>query len=188
MIRFWQREHPRPTKGPDVSATALQVVVTGVSGSGKTTVARLLAEAVGARLAEADEFHSRANIDKMRAGHPLDDQDRAPWLADIASWLGARARAGETAVITCSALKRAYRDVLRTAGPGVRFVHLAGPQQVVADRLGGRSGHFMPPELLDSQYADLEPLGEDEVGTTLDLTLDATTLTAQACAALGLRP
>lgn len=170
-----------------MGTTALQVVVMGVSGSGKTTVAQLLAERVDARFAEADQFHPQANIDKMSAGHPLDDEDRAPWLADIAAWLGARAATGEAAVVTCSALKRAYRDVLRTAGPGVRFVHLAGPQQVIADRLQGRSGHFMPPTLLDSQYADLEPLGEDEAGVTLDVTLDPETLAGQAAAALGIR-
>lgn len=171
-----------------MNATALQVVVTGVSGSGKSTVARLLADRVGARFAEGDEFHPQSNIDKMSAGHPLDDADRGPWLRDVAAWLLARATAGETAVVTCSALKRAYRDVLRTAGPGVRFVHLAGPQQVVADRLRGRSGHFMPPALLDSQYADLEPLGADEPGVTLDVGLDAETLAAQAATALDLRP
>jgi gluconokinase len=124
----------------------------------------------------------------MRAGHTLDDDDRAPWLADVAAWLRARADAGDAAVVTCSALKRAYRDVLRTAGPGVRFVHLAGPQPVIADRLRSRSGHFMPPELLDSQYADLEPLDADEAGVTLDVTLDAATLVDRATAALDLRP
>lgn len=167
-------------------ATALQIVVMGVSGSGKTTVARLLAEQVGAPFAEADEFHPQANIDKMSAGHPLDDDDRAPWLADIAAWLHERATTGEAAVITCSALKRAYRDVLRVAGPGVRFVHLAGPQNLIAERVHTRSGHFMPPELLDSQYADLEALGDDEAGVTLDVSLPAATLASQAARALGL--
>lgn len=169
-----------------MSATALQIVVMGVSGSGKTTVAELLAERAGALFAEADEFHPPANIDKMSAGQPLDDADRAPWLADIAAWLRERANAGERAVVTCSALKRAYRDVLRVAGPGVRFVHLAGPQNLVAERVHTRRGHFMPPELLDSQYADLEPLGDDEAGVTLDVSLPAETLAGQAAAALGL--
>ena len=145
-----------------------------------------MTERGGALFAEADEFHPQANIDKMSAGHPLDDADRAPWLADIAAWLCARANAGETAVVTCSALKRAYRDVLRVAGPGVRFVHLAGPHDLIAERVHIRSGHFMPPELLDSQHADLEALGDDEAGVTLDVSLPAGTPAGQAAAALGL--
>lgn len=169
-----------------MGATALQIVVMGVSGSGKTTVAQLLAERVGALFAEADEFHPQANIDKMSAGHPLDDADRAPWLADIAAWLNERTNAGELAVVACSCLKRAYRDVLRVTGPGVRFVHLAGPQNLVAERVHTRTGHFMPPELLDSQYADLEPLGDDEAGVTLDVSIPVGTLAGQAAAALGL--
>lgn len=170
-----------------MSASALQIVVMGVSGSGKTTVAQLLAERVGALFAEADEFHPQNNIDKMSAGHPLDDADRAPWLADITAWLSARATAGEMAVVTCSGLKRAYRDELREAGPGVRFVHLAGPQDLMAERVHTRPGHFMPPELLDSQYADLEELDDDEAGVTLDASLPPGTLAGQAAAALALR-
>lgn len=163
----------------------LQLVVMGVSGSGKTTVALDLAEATGFRFAEADEFHSRHNIDKMSSGLALDDDDRAPWLADIAAWLAERAAAGESVVVTCSALKRRYRDVLRTGGPGVRFVHLAGEQEVIATRMRRRSGHFMPPELLDSQYAALEALGEDEEGVTLDVTLEPAEIVGRAAAALG---
>src|SRR5205823_6649824 len=105
------------------------------------------------------------------------DTVRAPWLAAIASWLSQRAARGECAVVSCSALRRAYRDVLRGAGQGVRMVHLAGPRELVAQRLAGRHGHFMPPELLASQYATLEPLAPDEPGITLDLTLHPTQLT-----------
>jgi gluconokinase len=145
------------------------LVVMGVSGSGKSTVAALLASRTGCALAEGDDFHPSLSIARMAAGLPLDDTLRAPWLASIASWLAERATRGECAVVSCSALTRAYRDVLRGAGPDVRMVHLAGPQELVAQRLATRRGHFMPPELLDSQYAALEPLGADEPGITVDL-------------------
>ena len=105
----------------------------------------------------------------MAAGCPLDDTTRAPWLAAIAAWLAERAAGGECAVVSCSALTRAYRDVLRGAGSDVRMVHLAGPYELVAQRLAARRGHFMPPPLLASQYAVLEPLAPDEPGITLNL-------------------
>lgn len=168
------------------------VVVMGVSGSGKTTVAERLADRLGVTAAEADEFHPPANIEKMSAGHPLDDEDRAPWLASIARWLAEQRAAGRPAVITCSALKRRYRDTLRGAGDQVRFLHLAGPQDVVAERMSGRRGHFMPAELLDSQYADLEPLGADEAGLTVDVTRSVDDIVDRAVTALapgsGIKP
>lgn len=145
------------------------LVVMGVSGSGKSTVAALLASRTGCALADADDFHPASSIARMAAGHPLDDARRAPWLASIARWLAERAALGECAVVSCSALTRAYRDVLRGAGPDVRIVHLAGPPELVAQRLAARRGHFMPLELLDSQYAVLEPLAADEPGITVDL-------------------
>ncbi|MDQ4009321.1 MAG: gluconokinase [Actinomycetota bacterium] len=148
----------------------MQFVVMGVSGSGKSTVASLLASRTGCALAEGDDFHSSSSIARMAAGRPLDDSLRVPWLAAIASWLAERAAHGECAVVSCSALTRAYRNVLRGAGPDVRMVHLAGPRELVAQRLAARRGHFMPPELLDSQYAALEPLQADEPGITVDLT------------------
>ncbi len=148
----------------------MQFVVMGVSGSGKSTVAALIAGRTGCALADGDDFHSASNITRMAAGRPLDDTLRAPWLTAIASWLAERAARGECAVVSCSALTRAYRDVLRAAGPGVRMVHLAGPYELVEQRLAARRGHFMPPELLASQYALLEPLGADEPGLTVDLT------------------
>ncbi|UJW33177.1 gluconokinase [Saccharothrix sp. AJ9571] len=143
------------------------VVVMGVSGSGKTTVGTALAEALGVAYAEADSFHPEANIEKMTAGTPLDDEDRGPWLEAIAGWIREHGETG--GVVTSSALKRRYRDVLRGGGD-VWFVHLNGPREVIAQRLAGRSGHFMPPSLLDSQFADLEPLGADERGQVLDIT------------------
>ncbi len=151
------------------SPQAAQVVVMGVSGSGKSTVAAMLADRMGCEMAEADRFHSPANIAKMESGTPLDDGDRRPWLDAIAAWIALRAQRDAPAVVTCSALKRSYRDVLRSAGPGVCFLHLAGARELVAGRIGGRSGHFMPPQLLASQYADLEALAADEPGATVDL-------------------
>jgi gluconokinase len=147
----------------------MQLVMMGVSGSGKSTVAALIARRTGCALAEGDDFHPAAHIARMAAGCPLDDTLRAPWLAAIAGWLAERARRGECAVVSCSALTRAYRDVLRGAGPDVRFVHLAGPRELIEQRLAARRGHFMPRELLASQYATLEPLAPDEPGLTVDL-------------------
>ncbi|WP_277209281.1 gluconokinase [Isoptericola croceus] len=141
----------------------------GVAGSGKTTVARMLAERIGVEYAEADTFHSEANIAKMSTGTPLTDADRAPWLEAIRDWLTAEADAGRPTVVTCSALKRSYRDVLRTARGRVRFLHLHGSPEMLAERITGRSGHFMPTSLLPSQLATLEPLDDDEDGLTVDV-------------------
>ncbi|WP_402461698.1 gluconokinase [Isoptericola aurantiacus] len=148
------------------------VVVMGVAGSGKTTVATLLAARLGVDYAEADQFHSEANIAKMRSGTALTDDDRAPWLAAIRDWLSAEAESGRPGVVTCSALRRTYRDVLRSATGQVRFVHLDGPPELLAERMGGRSGHFMPTSLLPSQLATLEPLEDDEAGITVNVTAD----------------
>lgn len=144
------------------------LVLMGVSGSGKSSVAALLAGRLGWSFAEGDDLHPPANIAKMAAGHPLDDADRAPWLERIAAWIAERRAAGEPGIMTCSALKRRYRDMLR--GPGVVFVHLAGSREQIGDRLVARTGHFMPAALLDSQFADLEPLGPDEDGITVEVT------------------
>ena len=147
----------------------MQLVVMAVSGSGKSTVAAMIAGRTGCALADGDDFHTAASITRMTAGRPLDDAVRAPWLAAIASWLAERAACGECAVVSCSALRRAYRDVLRGAGRDVWMVHLAGPYELVAQRLATRRGHFMPPKLLASQYATLEPLAPDEPGITVNL-------------------
>ena len=143
------------------------IVVMGVSGSGKTTVATRLAERLHRPFAEGDDLHPPANVEKMRAGTPLTDDDRWPWLGAIRDWLSGQAVQGRSTVVTCSALRRTYRDVLRTAEGGVVFVHLAVDPAVVGRRLDERAGHFMPPSLLDSQYDALEPLGEDEDGITV---------------------
>ncbi|MFE3880445.1 gluconokinase [Kitasatospora sp. NPDC059146] len=149
--------------------TPLTVVVMGVSGVGKTTLARLLADRLDLPFAEADEFHPLANIAKMSAGTPLDDRDREPWLRAIGAWLGERTESGTGGVVTCSALKHGYRDILRAAAPGAFFLHLSGGHELVEDRLSHRTGHFMPSSLLGSQYATLEPLGADERGAVLDV-------------------
>jgi gluconokinase len=151
-----------------ISTPAPLLVVMGVAGSGKTTVAALLAGRLGAAFAEGDDFHSPANVAKMAAGHPLDDDDRWPWLRDIRDWLVQQHAAGRAAVVPCSALKRAYRDLLRGAGP-VQFVHLTGSRELLTERIQSRAGHFMKPEMLASQLATLEPLGPDEPGFTVDI-------------------
>lgn len=146
------------------------LVVMGVAGVGKSTVAASLAESLGWRFAEADAFHPRANIAKMSAGTPLTDADRAPWLAAIRDWISGHGANGEHVVVTCSALKRSYRDVLRQATARVRFVHLTASAAEIGNRMTHRDGHFMPPELLRSQLDDLEPLQADEDGVVIDTT------------------
>ncbi|CCH33289.1 gluconokinase [Actinosynnema sp. NPDC047251] len=142
------------------------IVVMGVSGSGKTTAGTALARRLAVPFADADDFHPPANIAKMAAGVPLDDADRAPWLRAVGDWLAAHPDGG---VVTCSALKRTFRDGLRAAAPAVRFVHLAGDPEVVRRRVAARSDHFMPVGLVASQFATLEPLAPDEPGLVLDL-------------------
>jgi gluconokinase len=138
------------------------VIVAGVSGSGKTTVGAMLAGRLGWRFADADDFHPAANIEKMRAGIPLTDQDRWPWLRAIAAWMDERIAHGEQAVVTCSALKRSYRDMLLGGRPEARMVFLAVDRQVLERRLAARHGHFFPEQLLGAQLADLEPPQPDE--------------------------
>nr|WP_238385089.1 gluconokinase [Nesterenkonia muleiensis] len=134
----------------------------GVSGTGKTTLAEALSQQLGPPYAEADEFHPPENIAKMSAGTSLTDEDRWPWLGALRDWMSSRAEAGS--IITCSALKRSYRDLLRTADGEVLFLHVDVDRPRLEDRLAHRSGHFMPPSLLDSQLAALEPLQPDEPG------------------------
>jgi gluconokinase len=140
------------------------VVIMGVTGTGKTTVMRALAKRLQWPSAEGDEFHSAANIEKMRGGHPLTDEDRWPWLEAIGAWIGERERAGESALVACSALRRAYRDLLRRGHASVWFVHLIAPKEVLEDRMEHRPAHYMPVSLLASQLETLEPLGADEPG------------------------
>lgn len=143
------------------------LTVMGVSGSGKTTVGAALAQRLRVPYADADDFHPPENVAKMSSGIPLDDVDRLPWLRAIGQWLGAHTAGG--GVISCSALKRSYRDVLREAAPDQLFVHLAGTPEVIARRVAGRPGHFMPTSLVESQFATLEPLDDDEHGLVLDV-------------------
>jgi gluconokinase len=143
------------------------VVVMGVSGSGKTTVAVELARRLGWEFAEGDDHHPPANVEKMRAGTPLDDADRDPWLRGLAAWIGERERAGTSSVLTCSALRRRYRDLLRQGNASVFFAHVDVPEAVLAERLAQRTGHYMPASLLTSQLATLEPLQDDEPGITV---------------------
>jgi gluconokinase len=143
------------------------LVVMGVSGSGKTTVAKQVAAQLGWTFAEGDDFHPAANVAKMHAGIPLTDDDRWPWLRSLADWIGAREAAGDNAVLTCSALKRSYRDLLDDGHPSVLFVHVTASADTLRRRLEQRRGHYMPASLLDSQLAALEPLQPDEPGITL---------------------
>jgi gluconokinase len=153
----------------------IPVVVMGVTGSGKSTVGAALARRLGVPYADADEFHSAANVAKMSAGVPLDDADRWPWLRAIGEWLAAR-----DGVVSCSALRRAYRDALREQAPEVFFVHLHGDRETVRHRVAGRAAHFMPASLVDSQFAALEPLAAAERGVTLDLATPVDDLVAAA--------
>ncbi|MFG2057522.1 gluconokinase [Micromonospora sp. NPDC048930] len=162
------------------------VVVMGVSGAGKTTVARGVAEVTGLRFAEADEFHSAANVAQMRSGIPLDDAQRWPWLRALAAWMADRHAEGVSTILACSALKRAYRDVLRQGLPDVEFVHLDGTAELIRDRMTRRAGHYMPASLLDSQRAILEPLEPDESGIVLEVAASPDELVAAAVGRLGL--
>jgi gluconokinase len=138
------------------------VVVMGVSGSGKTTIAAGVAKRKGWVLVEGDTFHPPANIAKMKAGTPLTDADRWPWLHAIAAQEDALRAAGTSAMVACSALKKAYRDILIGPRPDVILLYLRGSRALIGERMAGRKGHFMPPALLDSQFAALEEPGEDE--------------------------
>ncbi|HEX6392823.1 MAG TPA: gluconokinase [Acidimicrobiales bacterium] len=163
---------------------APELVLMGVSGSGKSTVGALLAGRLGWEFAEGDSMHPAANVGKMASGHPLTDDDRWPWLERIATWIQDRSAAGEPGIVTCSALKRKYRDVLR--GPGVVFVYLKGTNDQIAHRLVARHGHFMPAALLDSQFVELEPPGPDENAITVDITATVQQQADEIIARLGL--
>lgn len=160
------------------------VVVMGVSGAGKTTVGRALAARLGWPFLDADDLHPAANVAKMAAGQPLTDADRDPWLDAVGERLAAWAAEGRSGVVACSALRRRYRDRLATACEGVRFLHLDVPPEVARERVRRRAGHFMPSSLLDSQYATLEPVAEDERdrAVSLDATPSPTEVVERACA------
>jgi carbohydrate kinase (thermoresistant glucokinase family) len=141
----------------------------GVSGTGKSSVGLQLATALEVPFIEGDTFHSYANVAKMSAGVPLTDADRADWLHALHEQIRNARERGNGLVLSCSSLKRRYRDLLRSADPELRFAHLAGPREVIAARMAGRAGHYMPTSLLDSQLAALEPLQADEAGLVLDI-------------------
>lgn len=152
------------------------LVVMGVSGSGKSTVGAAIAQRLRVPFADADDFHPPANVAKMTAGHALDDQDRHPWLEAIGAWLAGHADGG---VMSCSALKRGYRDLLRQHVGEVEFLHLHGSHEVIARRQSSRPGHFMPASLLASQFATLEPLAPDERGLVIDIDQDIDSIVEQ---------
>jgi gluconokinase len=162
------------------------VILAGVSGSGKTTVGRLLADRLGWPFADGDSFHPAANVAKMAAGIPLTDDDRWPWLAAIGAWMDARIAVGGSGVVACSALKRRYRDVLRRGRPEVRLVFLAVSRDEDLARLRARSGHFFPAALMDSQFSDLEPPGPDEGALVLAARESPDELVEQIISGLGL--
>lgn len=167
--------------------SALQhIVVMGVSGSGKSTTGGALAARLGWPFIEGDSFHPPANVAKMAAGHPLDDADRDPWLHALAGEFARNQALGQSAVMGCSALKRAYRDILRSGAPRVRFLHVHGTRAILEDRLSHREGHFFPARLLDSQLATLEMLAPDEDGVVVDMALPVTDQVAQALRLLHL--
>jgi len=145
----------------------------GVSGSGKSTVGSALAQRLRVPFVDADTLHTPANIAKMTAGEPLDDADRYPWLQKVGEWLADHRGGG---VVSCSALKRRYRDQLRVYCPRVEFLHLSGTPELINQRMSARTGHFMPPSLLRSQFETLEPLGTDEHGFTVDIGHDVDTI------------
>lgn len=161
------------------------LVVMGVSGSGKSTVGRLLAERLGRPFAEGDDFHPEENVALMAAGEPLTDAHRAPWLVILRDWLAERTAQGSSSVMACSALRVAYREVLAQAPGRVRFVHLTGEQELVAQRQAARRGHFMPPSLMSSQHATLEPLGPDEDGVVVEVTDEPRALVERIVEALS---
>ncbi|MGC1208889.1 MAG: gluconokinase, partial [Ornithinimicrobium sp.] len=145
----------------------LHIVVMGVSGSGKSTIGRAIADRLGWEMAEGDDFHPQANLDKMASGRSLVDEDRWPWLETLAQWTAERDEAGQSTVVTCSALRKVYRDILRRGG-NTFFVHLVGDKNLLMERMQGRE-HFMPPSLLESQLDTLEPLTSQEPGMVEDV-------------------
>ncbi len=169
-----------------VAPRVRQIVVMGVSGVGKTTVAQGMASALGWEFAEGDDLHPEANVAKMAAGQPLTDEDRWPWLRSIGDWMSAEVTAGRSAVVTCSALRRAYRDVLREGRPEVVFCHLTANPSLLGERVGQRTDHYMPASLLPSQLATLEPLQPDEPGVEVSSEGDPAAVIARALQALGL--
>jgi carbohydrate kinase (thermoresistant glucokinase family) len=162
------------------------LVVMGVSGAGKSTVGEALAGRLGWPYEDGDRFHPESNVAKMRAGHPLTDEDRWPWLRAIAGEIDRVCKAGDHVVIACSALRRAYRDILVHGRADVRLVYLDGTEPLIGDRLSHRKGHFMPPGLLTSQFATLEPPGADEQAVRVSIDAPVETIVDDILEQLGL--
>jgi gluconokinase len=161
----------------------LHVVVMGVSGCGKTTVAERLRDRLGLAFAEGDAYHPKVNVDKMASGQPLTDEDRRPWLEALVTWTKERQAEGSSTVVSCSALRRRYRDVLREADPDTFFVHLHADFDVLAERMRHRA-HYMPVSLLESQFDTLEPIGDGELGVLIDVAPPVDEVVAAAEAAI----
>jgi gluconokinase len=172
----------------ETAKTSCALIVMGVSGSGKSTIGETLAERLGWTFEDGDRFHPAGNVAKMSAGHPLTDEDRWPWLQAIADEIDRVCKAGERAVIACSALKRAYRDILVHGRDDVRIVFLDGTQDLIAARLAARKGHFMPSGLLASQFKTLEPPAGDENPITVSIDATVETIVDDIVRQLGLRP
>lgn len=166
-------------------APAPLVVVMGVSGSGKTTIGTLVAHELGVEFIDGDSLHPIENVEKMASGTPLDDDDRAPWLEIVGRTLHEHGERGNGLVVACSALKRMYRDQIRSQSPAALFLHLSGSLEVLTRRIEGRSGHFMPAALLQSQIDTLEPLTADEDGYVLDIDQPVAQMVREAVEHLG---
>ena len=160
------------------------LVVMGVQGSGKSTAGQAVAARLGLPFLDGDDLHPVSNKAKMASGHPLTDEDREPWLRAIGRELAAGLEKGTPIVVACSALKRQYRDLIRSYAPDTQFIHLEGSRELIAERLSRRDHEYMPPTLLDSQFATLEPLGEDEAGIRLSITLTLDEMADTAAAAI----
>ncbi|GAA5231448.1 gluconokinase [Massilia kyonggiensis] len=174
-----------PSEVSSQSGEGRRWVIMGVCGCGKSTIAAALAAAFDVAFLEGDAYHPAPNVVKMSAGVPLTDDDRAGWLQALANEIGAARERGTGVVVSCSALKRRYRDMLRQADPTLRFAHLQGPRGMIAARMQTRIGHYMPITLLDSQLRDLEPLQPDEAGITLDITQPPEALVASIIASIN---
>ncbi len=160
----------------------------GVSGVGKTTVAKGISTILGWTFAEGDAFHPETNVSKMASGQSLNDDDRWPWLRSIGDWMSEEIEGGRSAVVTCSALRRVYRDLLREGRPEVVFCHLTADPELIGDRMARRTDHYMPASLLPSQLATLEPLEPDEPGAEVSTVGEPAQVIARALAALDLTP
>jgi len=181
---MWNRN--RLTPSPTTKITAMIIVLMGVSGSGKTTVGKLLAARLGWHFADGDDFHPHANVEKMQSGSPLTDEDRRPWLRALREYIDDSYRRGQNLVLACSALHHDYREYLAADKSGhVRYVHLEGSEELISKRLANGRGQFMPSSLVDSQFDALEPPDD---ATQVDITPEPTVIVEQIIHDLGLTP